>query len=120
MSDLSQRDYGKVQIFLAQHSPFHLMHVSKETGGDKSFSASGLVMHFASHQNLHGRSFASVFARLYSRHKEDILSNDNLYFAGEFFKKPPTQIEATLYYFAYHKKFGLSLKKLSLIVVKIF
>lgn len=119
-SKLPLREYVKTQEILAKHSPWHLRHLLKETGRDRdSFTTNELMMHFAGHQNHYGRSFASIFAKIYRRYQEEILSDDNIYFAGIFLKRNPTLVEATLYYFAYRRKFGLSLERLLPIVVKI-
>ena len=110
-------EYLEVQVFLAIHSLWHLEHFRRETSRN-NFSTKDLVAHFAGHQNHHGHSFASVFAKLYQHCEAKILSNDNLWYAGIFFQRKPTLEEATLYYLAQRKKFGLSPEKLSLIVAK--
>lgn len=116
MSDLRQiqRARLQVQVVLAERSPLHLEHLRQETGSN-DFGPDDLVMHFAGHKNSHGRTFASVFARIYQRYEEKILSADNMWYAGRFFQREPTPAEATLYYLAYRKKFGLSVEKLPLV-----
>lgn len=110
-SHLTQREYVQVQVALAQYSPIHLRHLIRETGRE-NFDLNELVMHFASHKNPHGRSFASVFAKLYRRYEVEILSDDNIWYTGGFYHRPPTRIEATLFYFAHRRRFGLSLERL--------
>jgi len=111
------KEYLRVQAILAIHSPGHLNHLQTETGRS-DFLTSEMLMHFASHQNHRGRSFASVFSSFYKKHEKEILSDNNLWFAGIFFKRKPSLIEATLYYFAYRKIFGLSIEKLPKILAE--
>ena len=105
----------QTQVVLSQGLPWHLEHVHREIGSNE-ISASEALAHFSSHKNSHGRTFASVFSRIYQRYEKEILSADNIWYAGIFFHREPTLAEATIYYLAYRGKFGLSTDKIPLIM----
>lgn len=120
MSEISKpkdlRTKMMLQIILVR-SPFHLAHLKRETGRSE-LPREELLFHFAQHKNARGRSFASLYAKLFARYEEIILSQKNIHYAGEHFKHSPTTVEAALYYFAYRHRFGLTLQKLPELMAK--